>query len=114
MEFSKKSDSYAAFPGNTNRTGSFHGQMAVPMQENTKTDTLTVLAHTRGPMGINMWGFGLAARGTDWGFIPAEMDLFMLGILWTTFLKEMVPPSISKEILIPANGNLASRMVKVA
>jgi len=85
--------------------------MAVPTQENTKTDTLTVLAHTRGPMGINTWGFGLTVKGMGWVSIPVEMGLFMWGILWTTFPREKVPQSMSKETLIPANGNLVSKMV---
>ena len=38
----------------------------------------------------------------------------MWEISWITYLREMAHLSISKEILIPANGNLALRMVKVA
>ena len=86
--------------------------MAVPTQENTKTDTLTVLAHTRGPMGINTWGFGFVEKGMDWVSIPVEMGLFMWEILRIICLKEMVPLSMSKEILILVNGNQASKMVE--
>ena len=83
------------------------------MQENTKTDTLTVLAHTLGPMGINTWVFGLTVKGMDWVSIPVEMGLFMWGILWITFPREMAPLSMRWEILILVNGNQASRMVEM-
>ena len=71
-----------------------------------------VSEHTSGQMGINMWGFGFVEKGMDWVSIPAEMGLFMWEILRITCLKEMVPLSMSKEILIPVNGNLASKMVE--
>ena len=73
-----------------------------------------VSAHTHGLTGINTWDFGFVVKGTDWVFIPVEMGLFMWEILWITCLKETVPLSMSKEILIPVNGNLASKMVEVA